>query len=95
VATYSGANIGSDHDSLIEILKFKRKHNQKKNKVYNISSLRKREMTKDELDKHIRFNNNESKNIEEQWWNIKNSIHNALGKILGYRKKINDLEKNG
>jgi len=46
-------------------------------------------MLKDELDKHIRFdnNNNEDENIGDQWI-IKNRIHNADEKILGYRKRV-------
>jgi hypothetical protein len=47
-------------------------------------------MKKDELDRYIRFNNNnnESKNIEGQWRNINNSIYNAVEKILEYKKKL-------
>jgi len=47
-------------------------------------------MLKDELDKHIRFNNNSNKDksIEDQWRNTENSIQNALKKILKYRKKV-------
>jgi hypothetical protein len=40
--------------------------------------------------KYIRFNNNnnEGKNIKDQWRNIKNNIYNAVEEILGYRKKV-------
>jgi len=46
-------------------------------------------MLKDELDKYIRLdNNNEDENIENQWQIIKNSIHNAIEKVVGYKKKV-------
>jgi len=46
-------------------------------------------LLKDELDKHIKLNNNNNKdkNIEDQRI-IKNSIHNAVEKILEYRKRV-------
>jgi len=51
-------------------------------------------MLKNEFKKHIRLdnNNNESKSIEDQWRNIKDRIHNAVEKILGYRKKVSRMD---
>jgi len=48
------------------------------------------EMLKDKFDKKIKFdnNNNKDENIEDQWQNIKNSIHNIMEKILGYRRRV-------
>jgi thioredoxin reductase len=93
VAAYPRTKLGSDHNCLIRTFKFEAKELISKTRTrHNISSVRdtqKHEMLKDELDKHIRFNNNdnEDKNIEEQWRNIKNNIHNALEKVLGYKRK--------
>jgi len=93
VAAYSSADIGSDHNPLIGTLRFKGKRiiSKNKSKAYDISFLsdrRKRKILKDEFDKHIRLNNNnnEGESMEDQWQNIKNSIHNAFEKVLRYRK---------
>jgi hypothetical protein len=43
---------------------------------------------KNELDKHIKLDNNndEGENVENQWRSIRSSIHNAVEKVLGYKK---------
>jgi len=74
MTAYPDADIGLDHNSVIGMLKFKKKtdHKQNKSMTYDISFLSDRdEMLKDEFNniiKHIRFdkNNNESENIEDQ-----------------------------
>jgi len=62
------ADIESDHNSLTEILKFRRKQvtNRNKIKIYDISPLIIEKHKKLKNDKHIKFdNNNESENIED------------------------------
>jgi hypothetical protein len=95
VVVCPGADIESDHNPLIRIFRFKRKQviSKNKNKAYNIFSLRdirKCEILKDKLDKHIRLNNNNERtnNIKDQWQNIKDGIYNAVKKVLEYRKKV-------
>jgi len=60
MAAYPSVDIGSDYNPLIGTLKFRRKQvtNRNEKKAYDISSLndiRKREILKDELDKHIKL----------------------------------------
>jgi hypothetical protein len=39
-----------------------------------------------------RTTTNKGKNIEDQWRNIKNNIHNAVEKVLGYKTKVSRKE---
>jgi len=92
MSMYPSANIGSDYNPVIGILRFKEKRvaNKNKRKTYDISSLAIQEILRDKFNKHIRFNNNnnEGENIENQWCIIRNNIHIAVEKILGYRERL-------
>jgi hypothetical protein len=44
------------------------------------------EMLKDKFNKNTKLD--KMKNIEDQWRNIRNSIHNTVEKMLGYKKRI-------
>lgn len=96
MAAYLGADIGSDYNPLIGILKFRGKlvGARCKNKTYNISSLSdtdKREKLRNELDRRIKLDN-EGESVENQWQNIKNSILTATEEILGYKKRESKKE---
>jgi len=78
-------DIRSDRNPLIGIFKSREKRiaNEKKSRTYIfLSDIEKREVLKNELDKHIRFdNNNKDENIEDQW--CQNGIYYAIEGLLG------------
>jgi len=84
---YPGADIGSDHNLLIDA-QVQRKMDEQETRTYDIfflSDTGKREILRYELDKYIKLDNN---NNEYQWRIIKNSINKAVEEILEYRKRL-------